>query len=88
MLLSSFIFLFLLGFVSAFGTKKNSPEFRGCFVFETAPPMSFPWESIGGLFQKKSLHSNRLSQIARLVNITATHHSDVIGQNLQRHCCQ
>jgi hypothetical protein len=63
MLLHSFDFLFFRGFVSAFGTTKNSPEFRGCFSF--------------GFLDL--LHRDRLGQIARLVDVAASHHGDVVG---------
>ena len=33
-------------------------------------------------------HRHRLGEIAWLVNIAASHHSNVVSQNLQRHCRQ
>ena len=41
------------------------------------------WDEKQGLFD-----GHRLGQIARLVDIAASHNRDVVGQNLQGHCRQ
>lgn len=63
MLFLSHIFLFFQGFVSAFGTKKNSPEFRGCFVFETAHLCPPYWNLKVGYFNRN--HST-VTDLAKL----------------------